>query len=81
MQQSLSATPGIKGVSTMENTENKEQDFNRQIGGTAGLGPGILTGMRVGSILITIPVVGTFLRGLAAGWPASAAGKQVVPAV
>jgi hypothetical protein len=81
LQQSLSATPGIKGVSTMDKTENKEQDFNRQIGGTAGLGAGILTGMRVGSILIPIPVVGTFLGGLAGGVLGSAAGKKIVPAV
>ena len=39
----------------MENTENKEQDFNKQIGGTAGLGAGILTGMRVGSYMNTHP--------------------------
>ena len=35
----------------MDNTENKDQDFNRQIGGTAGLGAGILTGM----VAIAIP--------------------------
>ena len=34
-----------KGNSTME---SKEQDRNEQIGGAAGLGAGILTGMRSG---------------------------------
>lgn len=61
--------------------ENKEQDRNEQIGGVAGLGAGILTGMRFGSILIPIPVVGTFLGGLAGGVLGSAAGKRIVPAV
>jgi hypothetical protein len=37
--------------------------------------------MRVGSIIVPIPVVGTFLGGLAGGVLGSAAGKRLVPAV
>lgn len=67
----------------MENKEqeNSDQVRNEQIGGAAGLGAGILTGMRVGTMLIPIPVVGTFLGGLAGGVFGSAVGKRLVPAV
>ncbi len=67
----------------MENTqqESSDQVRNEQIGGAAGLGAGILTGMRVGSVLIPIPVVGTFLGGVAGGVLGSAVGKKLVPAV
>jgi hypothetical protein len=65
----------------METSKDKVIEAGEQIGGTAGLGAGILTGMRFGSALIPIPVVGTFLGGLFGGVLGSEVGKRVIPAI
>ena len=44
--------------------ENKDQVRNEQIGGLAGMGAGMMAGARLGTMLIPLPVVGTFVGGL-----------------
>ncbi|HKP53109.1 MAG TPA: hypothetical protein VJ183_10720 [Chloroflexia bacterium] len=61
--------------------EEKRVDEKEQIGGLAGLGAGMLTGARVGSIVIPVPVLGTFVGALVGGVLGSEIGKKVVPAV
>jgi phage tail tape-measure protein len=63
------------------NSENKDQARNEQIGGLAGMGAGMLAGARVGSLLIPIPVVGTFLGGLFGGVAGTEIGKRIGPAL
>jgi phage tail tape-measure protein len=61
--------------------EEKHVDEKEQIGSVAGLGAGMLTGARVGSIVIPVPVLGTFVGALAGGVLGSEIGKRIVPAV
>jgi phage tail tape-measure protein len=63
------------------NKENTEQARNEQIGGLAGMGAGMLAGARVGTMLIPIPVVGTFLGGLFGGVAGTEIGKRIGPAL
>ncbi|MFL5733983.1 MAG: hypothetical protein ACJ78Q_12390 [Chloroflexia bacterium] len=64
-------------MESVERNENPEQAMNEQIGGMAGMGAGILTGSRVGSVIIPIPVVGTFAGALVGGVLGSAIGRRV----
>ena len=64
-------------MESVERNENPEQARNEQIGGLAGLGAGILTGARVGTVVIPIPVVGTFAGAMLGGVLGSAVGRRV----
>jgi len=63
------------------NNETSEQARNEQIGGLAGMSAGMLAGARIGSVLIPIPVVGTFLGGLFGGVAGTELGKRIGPAL
>ena len=63
------------------NSENSDQARNEQVGGLAGMGAGMLAGARIGSVLIPIPVVGTFLGGLFGGVAGTELGKRIGPAI
>jgi phage tail tape-measure protein len=54
-----------------------KQDDNEKLGGLAGLGAGVIAGAQVGTFLVPIPVVGTFLGALAGGVVGSAVGQRV----
>lgn len=56
--------------------ENKQTEENEKTGGLAGTGAGILAGASVGTVLIPIPVVGTFAGGLVGGVLGSKVGKK-----
>ena len=64
-------------METVERSENPEQARDEKIGSMAGMGAGILTGARVGSIIIPIPVVGTFAGALLGGMVGSEIGRRV----
>ena len=61
--------------------EKGQVDEKAQIGSVAGLGAGMLTGARVGSVVIPVPVLGTFVGALVGGVLGSEVGKRLVPAV
>ena len=61
--------------------EKQHVDEKQQIGSVAGLGAGMLTGARIGSMVIPVPVVGTFVGALVGGVVGSELGKRLVPAV
>lgn len=56
--------------------ENKQKEENEKTGGLAGTGAGIIAGAQVGTVLIPIPVVGTFTGALVGGVVGSKVGKK-----
>jgi phage tail tape-measure protein len=54
-----------------------EQDQNERVGGLAGLGAGVIAGAQVGTVLLPIPVVGTFVGAMLGGVVGSAVGQRV----
>ena len=56
---------------------DKERERNERLGGLAGLGAGVLTGAQVGTVMLPIPVVGTFTGALVGGILGSAVGQRV----
>ena len=61
--------------------EKQHVDEKQQVGSVAGLGAGMLTGARIGSMVIPVPVLGTFVGALVGGVVGSELGKRLVPAV
>ena len=64
-------------MDSIEHNERQEQERNKQVGGLAGLGAGILAGARVGTAIIPIPVVGTFAGAMLGGVLGSAVGQRL----
>ncbi|HEY4376699.1 MAG TPA: hypothetical protein VGM93_06055 [Acidimicrobiales bacterium] len=58
-----------------------EDSEKENIGRVAGLGGGIVTGAKVGSAVIPIPVVGGFAGAVVGGFFGSEIGKRVGKAV
>ncbi len=56
--------------------ETDEKEENEKTGGLAGTGAGIIAGAQVGTVLIPIPVVGTFAGALVGGVVGSKVGKK-----
>jgi phage tail tape-measure protein len=56
--------------------DNMKTD-SEKVGGLAGLGAGVIAGAQVGTVLIPIPVVGTFLGAMLGGVFGSAVGQRV----
>ncbi len=59
-----------------ETDEQKQKEENEKTGGLAGTGAGIIAGAQVGTVLIPIPVVGTFAGALVGGVVGSRFGKK-----
>jgi phage tail tape-measure protein len=57
----------------MADTKNQDE----QVGSAAGMWAGILTGARLGTVILPIPVVGTFAGMLVGGVLGSEVGKNV----
>ena len=58
-------------------SDTKQKDDNEETGGLAGTGAGIIAGAQVGTVLLPIPVVGTFAGALVGGVIGSKVGKKV----
>jgi len=56
---------------------DKQQEQNERVGSLAGLGAGVIAGAGLGSVLLPIPVVGTFAGALVGGVLGSEVGKTV----
>ncbi len=56
---------------------DKQQEQNQRIGGIAGLGAGVIAGAQLGTVLIPIPILGTFTGALVGGVLGSEVGKTV----
>ena len=56
--------------------DNRQAEHER-IGSIAGLGAGVIAGAQVGSVLLPIPIVGTFAGALIGGVLGSEIGKNV----
>lgn len=54
-----------------------EQKDSAQVGGLAGLGAGVIAGAEIGTVVIPIPVLGTFTGALLGGVVGSAVGRRV----
>jgi phage tail tape-measure protein len=59
-----------------QKAENQKED-NEKTGGLAGTGAGIIAGAQVGTVLLPIPIVGTFAGALVGGVIGSKVGKRV----
>ena len=53
------------------------QEERERIGSIAGLGAGVIAGAQLGTILLPIPIVGTFAGALVGGVFGSQVGKTV----
>lgn len=56
---------------------DEQRKDHERIGGVAGLGAGVIAGAQVGSVLIPIPIIGTFAGALVGGVLGSEVGKTV----
>jgi outer membrane lipoprotein SlyB len=56
--------------------DNQQQERER-IGSIAGLGAGVIAGAQLGTVLLPIPIVGTFAGALIGGVFGSQVGKTV----
>jgi len=59
----------------------KVKDENDKTAGIAGAGAGVLAGAQVGTVLLPIPVIGTFTGALVGGILGTKIGKKVGPAI
>jgi phage tail tape-measure protein len=59
---------------------NRQEEHER-IGSIAGLGAGVIAGAQIGTVLLPIPVVGTFAGALIGGVLGSEVGKSVGAAI
>ena len=60
-----------------QNKADNQKEDNEKTGGLAGTGAGIIAGAQVGTVLLPIPVVGTFAGALVGGVIGSKVGKKV----
>jgi hypothetical protein len=58
-----------------------EQAREEQLGQMSGLAAGLITGARIGTRFIRVPLVGTFGGAMVGGVVGSAVGQRVGPAV
>ena len=56
-----------------------EQAREEQLGQMSGLAAGLITGARIGTIFIRVPLVGTFIVAMLGGVIGSAVGQRVGP--
>ena len=61
---------------TKQDEAKKQKEDNEKAGGLAGVAGGALAGAQVGTVLIPIPVVGTFTGALVGGALGSKIGKK-----
>ncbi len=61
---------------TKQNEDKKQKEDNERAGGLAGVGAGVIAGAQVGTVLIPIPVIGTFTGALVGGALGSKVGKK-----
>jgi phage tail tape-measure protein len=61
----------------MADEKDKQKEDNEKTGGLAGTGAGIIAGAQVGTVLLPIPVVGTFTGALVGGVIGSKVGRKV----
>jgi phage tail tape-measure protein len=59
----------------------KQKDENERTGRIAGAGAGVIAGAQIGTVLVPIPVVGTFAGALVGGVLGSKVGKRVGGAI
>lgn len=60
-----------------ENPAKKAKEENEKTAGIAGAGAGVVAGAQVGTVILPIPVVGTFTGALVGGIVGSKIGKKV----
>ncbi len=61
---------------TKQDEARKQKEDNEKAGGLAGVAGGALAGAQVGTVLIPIPVIGTFTGALVGGALGSKVGKK-----
>lgn len=61
---------------TKQNETAKQKEDNEKAGSLAGVAGGALAGAQVGTVLIPIPVIGTFTGALVGGALGSRVGKK-----
>ncbi len=62
-------------------TEATEATDAEKTGGLAGVGAGVIAGAQLGTVVLPIPVVGTFTGALVGGIVGSKVGKKVGSAI